>query len=90
MFRATKVNANLFEYVYASQLLVSIPCKNFLPIVKRVEVTRLEKARTRFKDDFPRLSNFLLDTAKQQIVHGKNLAVRQVSFALPHLSSDKR
>jgi kinetochore protein Spc7/SPC105 len=82
MFRATKVNSDLFEYVYASQLRVSIPCKRFMPIVTRVEVTKLETARSRFKDDFPRLSNFLLDIAKQQIIHEKNLAVRQVSFAL--------
>jgi kinetochore protein Spc7/SPC105 len=82
MFRTTKVNSNLFEYLYASQLRVSIPCSNFMPIVTRVEVTKLEPARSRFKDDFPRLSNFLLDMAKQQIVHGKGLGVRQVSFAL--------
>lgn len=82
MFRATKVNSDLFEYVYASQLLVSIPCRNFMPMIARVEITRLEKAHPRFKDDFPRLSNFLVDMAKQQIVHRKSLAVRQVSYAL--------
>ena len=85
MFRVTKVNSNLFEYVYASQLRVSIPCRNFSPIITHVEVAKLEPARSRFKDDFPRLSNFLLDMAKQQVAHGKNLAVRQVSF----LSSSK-
>lgn len=78
MFRATKVNSDLFEYVYASQLLVSIPCRNFMPMIARVEITRLEKAHPRFKDDFPRLSNFLVDMAKQQIVHRKSLAVRQI------------
>jgi len=80
MFRATKVNSDLFEYVYASQLRVSIPCRNFVPVAAHMEVTRLEKARSRFKDDLPRLSDFLLDMAKQQIVHGKNLAACQVSF----------
>jgi kinetochore protein Spc7/SPC105 len=82
MFRTTKVNADLFEYVYASQLRVSIPCRKFMPIVTRVEMTRLDKARSRFKDDFPRLSDFLLRMAKQQVIHKKDPAVREVSFAL--------
>ena len=90
MFRVIKVNSDLFEYVYASQLRVSIPCRNFFPIVAHVDVANSEPARSRFKDDFPRLTNFLLDMAKQQIVHGKNLTVRQVSFPFPLLSPSKR
>jgi kinetochore protein Spc7/SPC105 len=89
MFRTTKVNPDLFEYVYASQLRVSIPCRKFIPIVARVEVTKLEKARSRFKDGFPRLSDFLLDMAKQQVVHKKDLAVRDVSLTLLLHSSSK-
>jgi hypothetical protein len=78
MFRATKVNSGIFEYVYASQFRVSIPCKNFVPIISRVDVITVDKARGKHKDEFPRLSKIFLDMAKQQIVRGKNLTTRQV------------
>ena len=79
MFRITKVNADLFEYVYATFYLVSIPCKNFVPIVSKVNVTRYEKGTTTRKDDFPKLSSFLLTTAKYLINESKDLTVREVS-----------
>jgi kinetochore protein Spc7/SPC105 len=78
MFRATKISADLFEYVYASQLQVSIPCKSFVPIVRHVNVMRLDKARAKFKDDFPRLSDFFLDMAKRHIEHRLDPTVRHV------------
>lgn len=82
MFHTTKVGSDLFEYVYASQLRVSIPCRNFIPLAARVEVAWLDKIRSRHKDDFPRLSNFFLDMSKQHVGHGgKGMVVRQVSFA---------
>ncbi|KAF8078326.1 Spc7 kinetochore protein-domain-containing protein [Lyophyllum atratum] len=82
MFRAIKVNAEMFEYVYASLYVVSIPCKNFVPLVKRVDVTRVDKARTKVKDNFPRLSDFLLHMAKEQIVRGENRTTRQIIHRL--------
>ena len=79
MFRITKVDTNLFEYVYNSLFLVSIPCKNFIPIVSKVDITRYGKENTRYKDNFPKLSAFLLSTAKYLINEGENLTVREVS-----------
>ncbi|KAF9535483.1 Spc7 kinetochore protein-domain-containing protein [Crepidotus variabilis] len=78
MFRITKVNANVFEYVYASLFLVSIPCKNFTPVVTKVNITRHGKESTRTKDDFPKLSSFLLATAKYLINESEDLTVRQI------------
>jgi len=78
MFRITKVNSNLFEYVYSSLFQVSIPCKNFMPIVTKVNITYHGKANSRYKDDFPRLSAFLLASANQYITEGDNLTVREV------------
>ncbi|KAF9458347.1 Spc7 kinetochore protein-domain-containing protein [Collybia nuda] len=78
MFRATKVSSGTFEYVYASQFRVFIPCKNFVPVMSRVNVSGMEKACNKHKDHFPLLSKFLLDMAKQQIIHGGNLTTRQI------------
>ncbi|CAA7258736.1 unnamed protein product [Cyclocybe aegerita] len=82
MFRISKVNADLFEYVYASLFQVSIPCRNFVPIVTKVNITRYAKAGTRYKDDFPKLSAFLLATAKYHINESEDLTVRQIVHRL--------
>ncbi|KAF8168234.1 Spc7 kinetochore protein-domain-containing protein [Crassisporium funariophilum] len=82
MFRITKVNSDIFEYVYASLFHVSIPCKNFTPKVTEINISRFRKANTRYKDDFPQLSSFLLGTAKQLIVEGDDLTVREVVHRL--------
>lgn len=81
MFRITKVNSNLFEYVYSSLFQVSIPCKNFMPIVTKVNITYHGKPNSRYKDDFPRLSAFLLASANQYITEGDDLTVREVLFS---------
>lgn len=80
MFRATKVHANLFEYVYASQLVVSIPCDNYKPIVPKMHIKRLDKIKSKLKDDYPRLSDFLLFMARECVIHTETLTIRQVSW----------
>lgn len=83
MFRTTKVSANHFEYVYASLFRITIPCAKFLPIVSRVDISRVDKTRSKIKDDFPRLSDFLLSAARRMIVEGEDLTVRQVCTCFP-------
>lgn len=85
MFRATKVTSDVFEYVHDSKFRVCIPCHNFMPLVAKVDVTRVDKARTRSKDDFPRLSDFLLNAAKQQVATGDDSTVRQVCSRLARI-----
>ncbi|KAG6919603.1 hypothetical protein DXG01_004267 [Tephrocybe rancida] len=82
MFRVTKVNAEVFEYVYASQFRVIIPCKNYVPVTSRVDVVKMDKARKKVKDNFPRLSDFLLRMAKDQIIHGEKRTTRQLRAQL--------
>jgi len=80
MFRITKVNAILFEYVYSSLFHVSIPCEKFISLVTKVNIKYYGKPDSRYKDDFPRLSAFLLTSANQYITEGNNLALREVRF----------
>ncbi|KAF5337355.1 hypothetical protein D9611_003088 [Ephemerocybe angulata] len=65
MVRVIKVNSQMFEYIYDSTFRITIPCKNFKPIISKVAITRLEPTRTRAKDDFPRLSDLFLACATQ-------------------------
>ncbi|KAJ6574650.1 Spc7 kinetochore protein-domain-containing protein [Mycena capillaripes] len=81
MFRATKVLPELFEYEYASQFLVTIPCRNFVPISAKVGVSRLPPSRS-LPDDFPVLSRYFLDNAAQQIPKGKGTTTRQIVESL--------
>ena len=64
MFRIFKVNADLFEFVYVSLLHFSIPFKKFVPTISNISIMRFGKASTRYNDDFPKLSAFLLKTAQ--------------------------
>lgn len=82
MLHVAKVNSHLFEYVYASQFRVSIPCVNFLPIVQKVEVQTLDTVRFKYKDDFPRLSKYLVSAANH-LVHNTNaVTTRQIVHLL--------
>ncbi|KAG6891055.1 hypothetical protein C0995_014144 [Termitomyces sp. Mi166 len=82
MFRVTQVNADMFEYVYASQFRVTIPCKSYAPMTARVNVERLDRAKSGFKDNFPRLTDFLLRMAKEEIVQGGKRTARQIIHRL--------
>ncbi|KAG6837858.1 hypothetical protein H0H93_013011 [Arthromyces matolae] len=68
MLHVTQVKADVFEYVHAAQYRVSIPCRSYEPIASRINIERLDKTR-RVKDNFPRLSDFLLNMAKEEIIH---------------------
>jgi kinetochore protein Spc7/SPC105 len=78
MFRVCRVSANVFEYVHASRFRVTIPCKNYLPLVEKVDIVRVPDARSKFKDDFPRLSEFFLAGAKQMVHEAEVTSTRQV------------
>ncbi|KAF9568515.1 hypothetical protein CPC08DRAFT_625217 [Agrocybe pediades] len=75
MCRITKVNSKLFEYVYASLFHVSIPCDGFIPNMTKVNITRYGKQSTRYKDDFPQLSAFLLNAANLLITEGDQVTI---------------
>ncbi|KAF8905455.1 Spc7 kinetochore protein-domain-containing protein [Gymnopilus junonius] len=82
MCRITKVHADIFEYIYASQFHISIPCKHFVPIVTKVTISRSGHQHARHKDDFPRLSAFLMHAAQRLIADGDDLTVREIVHRL--------
>ncbi|KAK0456192.1 Spc7 kinetochore protein-domain-containing protein [Armillaria borealis] len=82
MLHVAKVDSQLFEYVYASQFRVSIPCVNFLPLVQKVEVQTLDAVRFKYKDDFPRLSKFLVSAANHLVHNTDAMSTRQIVHLL--------
>ncbi|EAU93226.1 hypothetical protein CC1G_10294 [Coprinopsis cinerea okayama7 len=76
--RIIKVNAQVFEFIYDSTYRVSIPCTNFVPIVSKVNIMRLEHTRTTFKDDFPKLTNLFVACAAAILDEERDLTVRHI------------
>ena len=54
---------------------------NFVPVVPKINITRFGKPNTRYKDDFPKLSAFLLSAAQFHVNEGDDLTVRQVCYS---------
>ncbi|KIK70415.1 hypothetical protein GYMLUDRAFT_65648 [Collybiopsis luxurians FD-317 M1] len=78
MFHVIKARSNVFEYVYASEYHVVIPCRNYSPLTSQIDIVSLPEMRARFKDDLPSLSSFLLNAAKEYIRGSELSTVRQI------------
>ncbi|KII93693.1 hypothetical protein PLICRDRAFT_131726 [Plicaturopsis crispa FD-325 SS-3] len=65
MLRATKVQPDYFEFIYACQYRISIPCAKFKPLVERVHVSRVEGAKYKTKDPLPQLSDLVTWTSQR-------------------------
>jgi kinetochore protein Spc7/SPC105 len=79
MFRVTSVNENLFEFVYASQFRVSLPCVKFRPRVEKVAIRRVDSTESKSKDAYPHLSDLFLRTARERVARKGDLSTIQVS-----------
>ena len=79
MLRVTAVNSKLFEFVYASQFRVSVPCDDFVPRVDKIHVRRVEKTRSKNKDAYPELNDLFMRAACERASRKKGASVVQVS-----------
>ncbi|KAJ3567148.1 hypothetical protein NP233_g6546 [Leucocoprinus birnbaumii] len=77
-FHIKKVSENMLEYIYASHFRVTIPCNNYLPIASRVDISRIDGPGLRTKDDFPKLSQLLLQAAKVLIHHTQPISCKEI------------
>ncbi|KAF9072774.1 Spc7 kinetochore protein-domain-containing protein [Rhodocollybia butyracea] len=50
MFHISKVQSDLFEYIYASEYHVIIPCRDYLPLTERIQILRLAEIVQRLAD----------------------------------------
>ncbi|KAJ3890201.1 Spc7 kinetochore protein-domain-containing protein [Lentinula edodes] len=78
MFHISKVQPDLFEFTYASAYHITIPCQDYLPLVDSVDISKLPELCTKYKDEFPVLTNFLLSAAKEYIRDSKAPSIRHI------------
>ena len=78
MLKVTKTNADLFEFVYACQFRVSIPCVAFKPVLRDIQIQEVPEAKTKVKDAYPELGSFWLRVAREQIANGPDRTKSQV------------
>ncbi|TFY71134.1 hypothetical protein EVG20_g1874 [Dentipellis fragilis] len=64
LWRVTETQPDLFELVYASSYRVTVPCKDFRPILDKVEIARMREMP---KDQHPRLTDVSLKLAQQRL-----------------------
>ncbi|KAI6029027.1 Spc7 kinetochore protein-domain-containing protein [Pisolithus marmoratus] len=65
MVEITKVQADLFEFVYASSYVVSTRCIECRPVIGTVQIQKLPHAKG--EDVFPAFSSLVLRTAKELV-----------------------
>ena|SRR5882757_9297000 len=78
LWKATKISAEMAQFLYAGRFSVLIPCVNFVPIVSRVTIDRLPLPGTR-QDPFPALSDLTLQTAVKWVRSVDTTTNREVS-----------
>lgn len=90
LFRITKVVPELFEFVYANQVHISVPCRDLVPFPTKISINKWEQAPVE-KDDFPKLSEYWLRTAPKMVATMKlregetsiSMSRVRISLALP-------
>ena len=81
LWKATKISAEMAQFLYAGRFSVLIPCVNFVPIVSRVTIDRLPMPGKR-RDPFPALSDLTLQTAVKWVRNmGDATTNREVSVS---------
>ena len=83
MWKATKINSGMAQFLYAGRFSVSIPCVDFFPIASGVTIDRLPLAKKR-RDPFPALSDLTLQAAVKWVRSmGDSTSIREVSASNP-------
>jgi kinetochore protein Spc7/SPC105 len=78
MFKALRVTPDVFEYVLATQYQVTIPCNDFVPRNDLIGARYLPSAKAKFKDDYPRLTSFFVDSLQHRIRHSRAVSIKQI------------
>ncbi|OBZ79248.1 Kinetochore protein spc7 [Grifola frondosa] len=78
LWRATKITADLVQFVYDSRYQVSIPCTYYCPIPSQVTACKLKAARMKERDPFPQFTNLVLRTAQELIVAHEHITIKKI------------
>ncbi|KAI0639064.1 Spc7 kinetochore protein-domain-containing protein [Trametes polyzona] len=67
LWRATRYTPSLVELTYASKYHVSLPCKNFAPLLQQATVSRTKQSRVKERDAFPQFTDLVVKTANSLV-----------------------
>lgn len=74
-----KHTANLIEFVYASKYHVSLPCKNYKPVLQQATIMRTKQAKLKERDAFPHFTDLIIRTARSLLTESdEKLEIKQV------------
>ncbi|KAI0374510.1 hypothetical protein BV20DRAFT_1033319 [Pilatotrama ljubarskyi] len=79
LWRPVKHTRDLVEFIYASKYHVSLPCRNYKPILSQATVIRNKQAKLKERDAFPQFTDLVVRTARSLIVDAdEQLDIKQV------------
>jgi hypothetical protein len=89
LFHISRVNADVWEFVYASRFHVHIPCVDFKPLKDQIRITKTKEMLLK-KDQFPRFTNLTIEVPQQRLASSPlNLGIKQVKgFTTTWLTRD--
>ena len=78
MMVITKVQSNLFEFIYASCYRISVPCAQYRPLIGDIRIDKIPDSKLKYEEAFPVLSSIMLQTARELVNRRTDLNIRQV------------
>ncbi|KAI8995444.1 Spc7 kinetochore protein-domain-containing protein [Trametes punicea] len=79
LWRPVKHTADLIEFIYASKYHVSLPCRNYKPILAQATIVRTKHSKLKERDAFPQFTDLMLKTARNLIGEcDEKLEIKQV------------
>ena len=84
MWRLTKLDPSLAEFIYDSRYIVQIPCMKFHPVLAKLSIKTVKGLKLRERDPFPQLSRLALEGAQYLATSAGDAGIRQVRL-LSHL-----
>ncbi|KAI9444980.1 Spc7 kinetochore protein-domain-containing protein [Lactarius indigo] len=78
LWHTSRIQPDLFEFVYASRFRVHIPCVGFKPLRGQIRIAKTEDMPLRLKDQFPRFTDLTIQVAQQRLASSSNLGIKQI------------
>ncbi|KAH9004218.1 Spc7 kinetochore protein-domain-containing protein [Lactarius hatsudake] len=78
LWHTSRIQPDLFEFIYASRFRVHIPCVGFKPLKGQIRIAKTEDTPLRLKDQFPRFTDLTIQVAQQRLASSPNLGIKQI------------
>ncbi|KAH9853039.1 Spc7 kinetochore protein-domain-containing protein [Lenzites betulinus] len=79
LWRAVTHTSVLVELTYASKYQVSLPCKNYKPILAQATISRTKQSKLKERDAFPQFTDLVVKTATSLVKQSdEKLDIKQV------------